>query len=463
MGKIRYWTEEEDKFLRDNYSSMLSEKIAEKLSRSKKAVQRRAHRLGIANKTPKITLSLVKKEFAKKGYAVLSEEYINSHQKIKIRCSEGHISHLKWNHFKNGRGCPKCYYDPGDMYDRIKSSFEAVGYTLLVSKSDYTDSKTPLDFICSEGHKWKINWNCFGRGQRCYKCSKTISNNEKEIAENIRRVYPGEVIENTKNVISPFELDIFIPEKSLAVEYCGLYWHSELSGGKDRDYHYNKYIWCKEKSIRLITIFEDEYLQRPEVVMSRIKHALGIYKEKIFARNTIFKEVPYKEARWFLDNNHLQGYSPSSYRFGLYKGNKLIQIMTFGRLSRNNANNLGGSVVEMKRLCSLPGVSVVGGASKLLKNSVLFLDDYDFIKSYCDVRWAHVSRPVYEVLGFSLIGRTKYTPHYTKRQKRFRNQSLRKTKKERETGLTEWQLRKSQGYDRIWDCGHLTYVYKIGD
>ena len=77
------------------------------------------------------------------------------------------------------------------------------------------------------------------------------------------------------------------------------------------------------------------------------------------------------------------------------------------------------------------------------------------------MRYGNIFKPVYEVLGFTLEGYTKYTPHYTKSGKRYRNISLRKTPEERLTGKTEWELRKEQGYDRIWDCGHRTYIYKI--
>ena len=85
----------------------------------------------------------------------------------------------------------------------------------------------------------------------------------------------------------------------------------------------------------------------------------------------------------------------------------------------------------------------------------------EFLKSFCDMRYANIFNPVYEVLGFTLKCKTNYTPHYCKGQKRYRNFSLRKTPEERLTGKTEWELRREQGYDRIWDCGHRTYVYDV--
>ncbi len=118
----------------------------------------------------------------------------------------------------------------------------------------------------------------------------------------------------------------------------------------------------------------------------------------------------------------------------------------------------------MKRLASSVDTSVVGGASKLFKNAIKFIissgEKATKIKSYCDLRWASYAT-VYKQLGFEKYAETKYTPHYVKRGSRYRNQSLAKTKEERLLGKTEWELRQAQGYDRIWDCGHTTYVYKV--
>jgi len=108
-------------------------------------------------------------------------------------------------------------------------------------------------------------------------------------------------------------------------------------------------------------------------------------------------------------------------------------------------------------------ISVVGGFSKLFKYIINYCvnNGYGFIKSYCDMRYANIFNPVYEKVGFNLDGFTKYTPHYIKSGFRYRNFSLRKTIEERKTAKTEFELRREQGYDRIWDCGHRTYLYKI--
>jgi hypothetical protein len=139
----------------------------------------------------------------------------------------------------------------------------------------------------------------------------------------------------------------------------------------------------------------------------------------------------------------------------------LVSCLSIGHLSRYNVSS-GGRYAELKRMASLPFLNIVGGFGKLFSAAKKYLEASDFtdIKSYCDNRYASLN-PVYGVLGFSLLGETKYTPHYIFGSKRIRNQRLAKTKQERLSGKTEWELRQEQGYDRIWDVGHKTYLYVL--
>lgn len=456
------WTKEEDSFLIENYKNLKATDLSALMSgRTVKAVQRRAHNLGISNKTPKITLEKVRKEFLTRGFSVSSQEYKNSHTPIKAVCSSGHSFSLPWNKFKNGRGCQKCYYDPDEMYGKIKDALDSEGYSLLTNIEKYEGSHVRMPIICPNGHRHSISWNEFDQGNRCGKCNLPFSRAEKEVYDFVLK-YAPDAVSNTKEVINPFELDIFIPNMNLAIEYCGLRWHSENVAGKPRNYHRKKMTDCAEKEIRLITIFEDEWLQRPEVVKSRITQALNKSTERVFARKLTFEALSTTEARSFLNVNHLQGYSPSALKFGLKdSAGSLAQVMTFGKVTRAHAGG-EGKIWELKRLAAKIGTSVVGGASKLFKNSLNYLPkEVQFIKSYCDLRWASTGTTVYQILGFKEIAESKYTPHYTKRQKRYRNHTLRKTPEERLTGKTEWELRREQGFDRIWDCGHKTYLFEI--
>lgn len=424
---------------------------------------KRGYRCFECRGSKKYDYSYVKQFFEKEGYVLISTEYKRSKGKLKTLCPEGHIYEVSFSKFKDrGFRCSTCSGKSGLNISVAKERFKERGYTLI--DTTYVDAITPLKFKCDNNHIHKMSINNLKKGQRCglcfneFECGRS-SRAEKEIGKFLQTL-GVDYIENDRDVINPYELDFYIPSKKVAIEYCGLYWHSDMSG-KPRRYHYDKMVGCRDKGIRLITIFEDEYLEHPEVVLSRIKSSLGMVDMRIFGRKCVVKQISKKEAKEFLIKHHLQGYSPCKFSFGLFYKGLLHGVITGGIPSRNHAG--GEGTIELKRLAFSSGVSVVGGASKLFKHFIDFCkkNNYNKVKSYCDMRWAKYDSTVYEKLGFHLVSETKYTPHYFKGQKRYRNQSLAKTKEERKTGKTEWELRQEQGFKRIWDCGHRTYVFTI--
>lgn len=85
-----------------------------------------------------------------------------------------------------------------------------------------------------------------------------ISEDEKESTDYIKSIYNNNIIIKDRTVIKPYELNIYIPEKRLAIEFNGNYWHSTEQ--KDYMYHQNKTIACAKQGIRLIHIFEYEWV-----------------------------------------------------------------------------------------------------------------------------------------------------------------------------------------------------------
>ena len=84
----------------------------------------------------------------------------------------------------------------------------------------------------------------------------TLSKPENEVAEFVQSLIPNtQIVRNTRSIISPLELDIYIPDKKLAIEFDGILWHSEGVGNKPKKYHIIKTMACKEKGIKLIHIF----------------------------------------------------------------------------------------------------------------------------------------------------------------------------------------------------------------
>jgi hypothetical protein len=360
-------------------------------------------------------------------------------------------------------------YVPGRVYkhniEYVREYVEYFGYKLL--SKEYVNSKEKILLQCPKGHEWETTFHCFRdtpnlRGNRCLQCY--ISNNyvsklEQKIRDYIETNFNDlEVIYNDRTILYPKELDFYFPNHNLAIEVCGLYWHSDTANGIERSYHYNKMMQCHAKGIRLITIFEDEINNKFDLVMSRIKQALGIIESRIYARKCDIKSVSNKVANDFFDSNHIQGSSSCKTAFGLFYNNNMVACCSVGTITRKNANL--GNTLELKRFCCIKDTTVVGGAGKLFKKVLEFArnNEYCNIKSYCDMRYANIFKPVYEIIGFKLLISTKYTPHYFIGGVRYRNMSLRKTPEERLTGKSELELRLEQGYNRIWDCGHRTYI-----
>jgi hypothetical protein len=284
------------------------------------------------------------------------------------------------------------------------------------------------------------------------------SNAELELLFWIRSVLPHEtVLSGNRSTIFPLELDILIPHRNLAVEYCGLYWHSELQG-KDKNYHKNKKELCAAQGISLITVFEDEWLTKQDIVKSRLQHLLGKCHNKIAARKCVVKPIDAKIARDFCTQNHIQGSGASKICLGLYYGEQLIQVATFSQPNiSKGSRNTGADVWELSRLCSITKTQVMGGAGKLFKYFVTNYNPKQII-SYCDLRWNQGT--VYEQLGFTCINLG--TPNYwyfkgpdVTRLHRF---SLRKNSQD-DPALTEWENRKAQGWNRIWDCGSSKWIW----
>ena len=101
---------------------------------------------------------------------------------------------------------------------------------------------------------------------------------EKDIY-NILCNYCNRIDIHNRKVIKPLELDIYIPEKRIAIEINGSYWHSESH--KDKYYHQNKTINCAKQGIRFIHIFEYEWLD--EVTRNKMESFIAGGAERLFS------------------------------------------------------------------------------------------------------------------------------------------------------------------------------------
>lgn len=267
---------------------------------------------------------------------------------------------------------------------------------------------------------------------------------------------------NNKKILKGKELDIYIPSHKIAIECNGIYWHSL----KENSYHYDKWNECKNEGIQLLTFWEDQIINSPEIVRSIILSKLGIYSKKIYARNCEIKQVPNQESVKFLIENHLQGNTAASVRYGLYYNDELVSLMTFGKKRRalGNKGDQNNNDWELYRFCNKLNTIVVGGASRLFKK---FINDYkpSSIESFSsnDISWGQL----YLNLDFIQTKITKGSYWYiTKKMKRYHRFQFRKSelvKNGEDPNKTEFEIMKQNGYFKIYDCGQTKYIKTLNN
>ncbi len=324
--------------------------------------------------------------------------------------------------------------------------------------SDYTNLNTDMTFKCRNcGYIFKDN--LFNINQRLYPCPKcrnySRSISEQEIVNFVDQLNISFEI-NVRNIIPPKELDIYIPSKRIAIEFNGLYWHSEEMGC-DRNYHLEKTKKCQENDIQLVHIFEDEWLLKQDIVKNRLKQILGVSDaRRIHARKCKIKEIDAKVKNEFLEKYHIQGQDRSVIKLGAFYDNELVSVMTFSHGNITKGSKSIEDVWELNRFCSDPKYHIPGIASKLL---TFFKRNYEWkeIFSYADRRWSVGN--VYEKLGFELDHITQPNYWYLTQNARVRIHrfALRKTIDDL-NNKTEKEIRQQEGYMRIWDCGSLKYI-----
>ncbi|MFW5847634.1 MAG: DUF7487 domain-containing protein [bacterium] len=291
----------------------------------------------------------------------------------------------------------------------------------------------------------------------CTKCnpvSEQSSIKEKELIDFIKSLNIN-YIEKDRKLLNGKELDIYLLNHNLAIEFNGLYYHSELF--KDKNYHLNKTEECEKKGVQLIHIFEDEWTYKKEIVKSIIKSKLGLIENKIYARKCIIKEIDSKQYKSFLDDNHIQGGVNTKIKIGLFYNGKLTSVMGFN-VSRNSISAKENSY-ELNRFCNITSTNVIGGASKLLKYFINVYKPSEII-SFADRRWSNGN--LYEKLGFIRVKTNKPSYFYFKNNENiryhrfnFRKENL--IKMGGDINQTEHEIMLEKKYLKIYDCGIIKF------
>lgn len=361
--------------------------------------------------------------------------------------------------------CPKCVKSELSLLKTkttecfIAEVKERFGDEFDLSKVKYVKSNKKVEIICKKHGSFFVTPNSFLQGHTCPSCNRYCSKKEQELRNFIEEILPNEEIKYTvRNVISHNELDIFIPNKKIAIEFNGIYWHNELY--VKNNYHLEKLKKCNEQGIKLIQIFEDEWLYKQDIVKSRLKSILNQIDMKIYARKCEIREVTYKDAKEFLIKNHMQGNCTSKYRFGLYYNDELVALMTFGNLRKNLNQKKKENTYELLRYCNKQSTIVVGGASKLFKYFVETIKPNEII-SYADRRWS--DGELYQKLNFKCEHDTKPNYYYVIGDKRYNRFAFRKdilvSKYNCPKEISEHEFCLQNKWHRIYDCGCFCYKW----
>ena len=437
------------------------------------------------------------------SYDMTKDEFINPNKYQKFKCSFGHIFGSSLSKIHNGKQCPFCLKKEKKLY-RIKSvinTLENDGYLVLTKPENVTDDR--IRFVCPSGHENVILLSnakighrcsmCYGNkrktkddilemlsgaglvpidniGNKCstssviscicanghirrttvsnlvrFGCKHCISNydsrREKEIFDFVSSIC-SDAISNDRRVIRPKELDIYVPDKRFAIEYCGLYWHSEEAGKKDKLYHRKKYSLCKDKGIKLLTIFEDEYINKKEIVLNTILEHLGVVSDTIDSGNLVFGSVGLDESVMFFDKNSINSRPSLPFvSFGLFSQKKeILQVISFFRKE-------GRCNLVSFDICTALGVSILNGEEKLITTSIhhlraLGVKKIQFVQ---DLRYPLELSGVFNNIGFKIVDEVKCLPYFV--------YSLNRSRKIEDMP--------SKSCSKLWDCGSITYGLNI--
>lgn len=392
-----------------------------------------------------------------------------SNRKLRWVCSSGHESTARVAD-RRRFGCPYCsgrLAIPGEtdlLSKHPEAMYEWSTLNIVDINTIASSSNTKVWWTCQTClHTWQASPNArWGpkKNHGCPRCStlKKTSSGEDEVYDYIVSLLPNEKIySSSRKLLWPQELDIYIPSHNLAIEYNGLYWHSEAH--KSKSYHYDKWKLCKDRGVQLVQIWEDDW-KNPNTqarIKEMLKHKLGVSSApRVPGRKTQPKHITYLEAKTFLNNNHIQGEAKGSLYVGLEHKETLVAVMVVGPASPDGRYYLHRYATQ--------GI-VQGGFNKLLKYAESQLADITTWVTFADHEVS--TGNLYTSSGFVAIKEIKPDYKYVVKNKREHKFNYRKSAfKSREDlkyreDLTELKLAKLNKLPRVWDSGKTRYEKNV--
>lgn len=219
-------------------------------------------------------------------------EHMSSQKQVWWQCSLGHdwkTSIASRARTANGvttyNFCPICsgrkvwsgFNDLASRHPALASEWHPTKNGTKEPHEVYAGGKKRWWWQCVKGHEWETGMESRTKpnGSNCSICYNNdyTSKAEKDILDFLTEA--GYSVEQSNRSIfkNKRELDLYISAHNVAIEFNGLYYHSEEMG-KDEQYHKNKWLMCSEKSIDLIQVWEDSWMENPIKVKSLLLKSL---------------------------------------------------------------------------------------------------------------------------------------------------------------------------------------------
>jgi hypothetical protein len=279
-------------------------------------------------------------------------------------------------------------------------------------------------------------------------CGSFKSSWAEEFYSDIKKIFPDAVY-SVRGLIPEdprLEMDVWISSMNLAIEYHGLYWHSDACEVKNSRSDFKKFMHCWHTGIRLIQIYSDDWRDRRPIFedfLYRIKdHKYG---KRVYGLEP--KEISTQEAEDFLNKNHyLSGTNiSSSLCVGLLKNNELYAASVFKRRNDTEYEWLRHSFKLGYRSWNPAGQILDFAKSRVGKC---------FIISFSDNR-IHTGK-MYASLGFQYEGFTGQSYEYTDCHIRKHKFNFRVP-----AGVNEQEEAAKQGFYRVYDSCKSRWVLPV--
>lgn len=396
------------------------------------------------------------------GHFDLSKVIYNGYRsEIEVGCLNGHgFFNILPDRLYAYNDCPKCsklakakrsQLTLTQFIDKAKSKHGNIyNYSSIL---EYNGLLKPVTITCSKHGTFKQLAGNHLNGKGCPSCGIITTKAEIEILDWLKSLNQITIHQYRDK----YELDIFLPEYNLGIEYNGLWWHSELY--KPKNYHAKKSNYFMKKGIRVIHLWEDEWTKNPQQIKAYLTHQLGLTESRIFARNTTTELINSKDANLLLEKAHLLGRTNAKYYIGLKYNDKLVAIGAFS----NNASARGINQWEMVRYVT--DGAVVGGLSKIMSSFRKLTKIYTPITSYTDND--KFSGSSYAKAGF--IQLNEVSPDYkTISQSEYWRHPKQFTKRSNlakilgsvfDKNKTEHQNCLNNNIYRVYDSGKIKWIY----